>query len=294
MFAPRRIGRRFWPIVAACAAIVACGAPKETHSTPVEALPSEPPGPRRIVALSRVASEFVLAIGAGTLLVGVDEGSTQNPELSDLPVVDLAGAAGLAPDVVLVAALPGDADPSAQALRAGGAELVEFAPHSLEDVFDLCRRVGARLVGTAGATRFEIALSRPLAQIGGSSFGQARPRVIALTGLEPLELAGGHSYETDLIEIAGGRSLTHGGVEPRLRIDREQLAEYAPDLVLVVTPVEPTPAQQRAARAVLPSGARLEFFPVDTGLFWLHDPVEKASALRARIEPLSRELEARR
>jgi ABC-type Fe3+-hydroxamate transport system substrate-binding protein len=145
------------------------------------------------------------------------------------------------------------------ALRAAGAELVEFAPHDLEDVFELCRRVGGQLVGTANALRFETELARPLAQIGGSSFGLARPRVIAVVGLDPLELAGGHSFETDLIEIAGGRSLTHGGDEPRLALRSEQLAEYAPDLILVVvSPVELTPAEQRAAHDALPGDARVE------------------------------------
>lgn len=247
-----------------------------------------------MVALSPVASQFVLAIGAEHRLVGADAESVRSPELAGLPAVDLAGAVSLSPDLVLVSRVPDEADPAAMALRAAGAELVEFAPHDLEDVFELCRRVGGQLVGTANALRFETDLARPLAQIGGSSFGLARPRVLALVGLDPLELAGGHSFETDLIEIAGGRSLTHGGDEPRLALRSEQLAEYAPDLILVVSPIELTPAEQRAAHDVLPGDARVEFFPLDTEQFWLREPLEPAQRLRAVIEPLSRELEARR
>jgi ABC-type Fe3+-hydroxamate transport system substrate-binding protein len=248
----------------------------------------------RVVVLSPAASRFALALGAGHLIVGVDTESQRIPELAELPVVALADAGRLSPDLVLVRGLPADDDPVARELRSAGAELVEFAPHDLEDVFELCRRVGGRLVGTTSALRFETDLARPLAQIGGSSFGRLRPRVLAVVGFDPLELAGGHSFETDLIEIAGGRSLTHGGDEARLAVDAEQLSTFAPDLILVVTPREASPAERRSARDALPSDYRVEFFAVDTELFWLRDPVEPARRLRDLIEPLSRELEARR
>jgi iron complex transport system substrate-binding protein len=248
----------------------------------------------RVVALSPAASRFVVALGAGHLIVGVDAESRRLPELAELPVVALADAGRVSPDLVLVHEVPDDDDPVALELRSAGVEVVEFAPHDLEDVFALCRSVGGRLVGTASALRFETDLGRPLAQIGGSSFGRLRPRVLAVVGFDPLVLAGGHSFETDLIEIAGGRSLTHGGDEARLAVDAEQLAAFAPDLVLVVTPGEASAAEQRLARDALASDYRVEFLAVDTELFRLRDPVEPARRLRALIEPLSRELEARR
>ncbi|HVH19008.1 MAG TPA: hypothetical protein VNF72_11965, partial [Myxococcota bacterium] len=224
----------------------------------------------------------------------IDAASRRLPALAELPVVTWEDAADLEPDLVLVAVAPAADDPVAERLRAQGARWVEFAPHSLEDVFDLCRTAGAELVGAAEALRFETKLARPLALIGGASFGQPRPRVLAVVGLDPLELAGGHSYETDLIEIAGGSSLTHGGSEPRLAVRPDEITRYGADLVLVVSPAEMTPAEQRAARDRLPPGARLEFFPLDREIFWLRDPTEQAARLRAVIEPLSRELAARR
>jgi hypothetical protein len=98
----------------------------------------------------------------------------------------------------------------------------------------------------------------------------------------------------DLIEIAGGSSLTHGGSEPRLTVSVEQIAQYGADLLLVVSSAELTQMEQRAARERLPRGARLAFFPLDRDFFWLGTPTEQAAQLRTVIEPLSRELEARR
>jgi len=201
--------------------VLACGpaADREPRS-PARELPlrAEASGPRRIVALSPQASRWVVAIGAGRRLVGVDAASSRLPALAEIPAVQWEEAADLGPDLVLVPVPPPAGDPAAERLHAQGGRWIEFAPHSLEDVFDLTRRVGAEIVGAAEALRFETQVARPLALIGGSSFGRARPRVLAVTALDPLALAGGHSFETDLIEIAGGSSLTHGGSEPRLTV----------------------------------------------------------------------------
>lgn len=276
----------------ACAGLAACSPHGDTgdaaESTAIDAALR-----RRVVSLSPAASRFVLALGAGDRIVGVDANSARIPELSGRPVLDLTGADSLSPDLVLIPTEPDADDPAARELRARGVELVVFAPHDLEEAFALCRSAGAQLVGAANAARFAIDLGRPLALVGGSSSGRARPRVLAVVGFDPLELAGGHSFETDLIEIAGAQSLTHGGDESRLRVGFEALAAFAPDLILVVTRETLTQAQQRAARAALRDDVPVEFFPVDTEGFWLHEPVEVAQRLRALIEPLSRELELR-
>jgi ABC-type Fe3+-hydroxamate transport system substrate-binding protein len=281
----------------ACTGLLACGPTSETtpRAASIEPFVGERNGPLRIVTLSPQASGFVAAIGAQHLLVGVDAESQRHlPALAELPTVAWADAADLDPDLVLVPAAPAAGDPVAARLRNLGARWIEFAPHSLEEVWELSRSVGAELVGAAEALRFETEMARPLAKIGGASFGQPRPRVVAVVGLDPLELAGGHSFETDLIEIAGGSSLTHGGSEPRLRVTLDELAQYGADLVLVVSASELAPSEQQAAHDRLPPGVRLAFFPLDRDSFWLRDPTEQAQQLRAVIEPLSRELAERR
>jgi ABC-type hemin transport system substrate-binding protein len=277
-------------IAVACVAWIACGDPPDTVAE--QALADlDPPKAERVVSLSPLASRFVVAIGAADRLVGVDAMSARRAELEGLPVVDASGAASLGPDLVLVSEGAALDAPLQQALQAQGAELVEFAPHDLQDVSDLCRRVGARLVGAANALRFETDFGRPLAEIGGASSGMPRPRVLAVVGFGPLQLAGGHSFETDLIEIAGGSSVTHAGSEPRLEAGADQIAAYAPDLILAVRARAWTPAEQSAARAQLPHAARIEFFAFAPD-FWLDEPVGVAKRLRAVIEPLARELAA--
>jgi ABC-type hemin transport system substrate-binding protein len=274
----RRFGRQYY-IYYFCFLIgfLACD-PGEAPTQAVALHSETRPQQLRVVSLTPTASKFLIALDATDLLVGVDDQSAALPDLGGLPIVDLEASARLAPDVVLVSKLETKRDGAV-----GQPDSIEFAPHDLEDLFALIRDVGSRLVGGARARRFERELARPLAAIGGSSFGQRRLRVIAVVGFDPIELAGGHSFETDLIEIAGGISVTHGGEEPRLTLGADRFGELAPDLILVVRDRAPTPEQRKAALGALPDEFAIEFFVFDREHFWLQDSEATAKRLRALL-----------
>jgi ABC-type Fe3+-hydroxamate transport system substrate-binding protein len=278
-------------LLAGLAWAVACGPSQEVAAPPAAASPLEPAGPLRVVSLSPASSNFLLAVGAAAQIVAVDRESSRIPALRELPVVDLARASEVAPDVILWPGTPAGEEPLAEALRAAGREVVIYQPHSLDEAVALCRDLGPRLVGTARARSFEIALLGQLASIGGASFGRPRPRVAAVIAAEPLEFAGGHSFVTDLIEIAGGRSVTHGGEELRIAFGTEKLKAFAPDLLLVVSRNEMLEKQRQAIQQTLPAGYRIEFFAFDADQLWTHEALAAAQRLRAVIEPLSDELE---
>jgi ABC-type hemin transport system substrate-binding protein len=257
-----------------------------TRSLPAQDLNSSV---ARIVSLSSLATRFVTELGVGHQIVGVDARSSALPGLSHLPIVDLESALQLAPDLVLVEELADPNDPALQNLERVGAQLVEFAPHNLEDVSALCRELGTRLVGVASATLFERKFARPLAIVGGISPARERLRVVAVIGLEPLELAGGHSFQTDLIEIAGGMSVTHGGEDVRIAMTSERWHEFSPELVLVTTSTELSRAEQETFRARIPQRFRIEFFAFDPETFWLDRPERDAERLRIIIASFSLE-----
>jgi iron complex transport system substrate-binding protein len=272
----------------ACA--LACG-PSQEVAPPPASSPAAQPKSLTVVSLSPAASDFLIAVGAGDQIVGVDLASARIPELSQLPVLDLVRAGEVAPDLIVWPGTPAVEEPLAEELRGAGLEVVVYQPHSFDEAFALCRELGARLVGAARASSVEVALSRQLAAIGGASFGRPRPRVAAVIVAEPLEFAGGHSFVTDLIEIAGGRSVTHGGAEQRIAFGAEQLKAFAPDLLLVVSPNEISEKERPAIQQTLPAGYRIAFFSFDAERFWTGEAIEAARRLRAVIEPLSQELE---
>jgi ABC-type Fe3+-hydroxamate transport system substrate-binding protein len=245
----------------------------------------------RVVSLSPSGSRFLLALGAGDRIVAVDAGSSRIPDLRGVAVVDLARAGEMDADLILWPGTPASDEALAEQIRAAGREVIRFEPHSLEEAFVFYSDLGARLVGEARARSAEIALGRQLAAIGGASFGRPRPRVAGVHGSDPLEFAGGHSFLTDLIEIAGASSVTHGGEEVRLPVETERLKAFAPDLLLVATPGELEEDERHALAQRLPGGYRVEFLVFDPDRIWTQEVVETARRLRALIEPLSRELE---
>ena len=273
---------------------LACGPPEKVAEAPPAALPLSLSRPLRVVSLSRAASEFLLALGAGDQIVAVDSGSSRIPALSQLPVVDRVSATRVEPDVILLPESPAADQARAEELRSAGYEVIVWAPHDFEEAFALCRDLGARLVGTPRATAFETDLSRDLARIGGSSFGRPRPRVAGLIGPAPLAFAGGHSFITDLIEIAGASSVTHGGAELRISMSSDRLRGFAPDLLLVVSPDPLSESERDAIQQALPAAYRVEFFAFDAEHQWMHEAVAAARRLRAMIEPLSDELDRTR
>ena len=243
----------------------------------------------RVVSLSPLATRFVVRLGAADRLVGVDAESAQLPGLRDLPlelpVVGLETSANLAPDLVLVEQADGPRSDrkGMETLSALDAQVIEFQPHDFEDVWKIYRLVGQPLIGEASALSLEVEHSRPLALIGGETHGRRRPRVLAVVGVAPLEIAGGHSFETDLIELAGATSITHGGDDFRLPATTQSLAALAPELILVMTPHAITQRERSTLLPRLAPIAPVEFIELDTRLFWLNDSVSAARRVQRVI-----------
>jgi ABC-type Fe3+-hydroxamate transport system substrate-binding protein len=266
--------------------VIGCGVAGDDPQPPQVRPKGPPPDPPSIVSLSPLATRFVIAIVGAHALVGVDRISAELPGLDALASVDLADAHLLGPDLVLLPpGVPEDA-PGRAELEARGAEIFLFSPHDLEDVFALLRLLGPKIVGDLRARQFEIEIGRPLAEIGGASFGRPRPRVLGIVGLDPVEFAGGHSFETDLIEIAGGRSVTHGGAEQHPVLEPGSLAELDPELLLVIVPRAPSAEALRAAFPDLPDGVEVEVFPAEAETFWLEEHQETARRLEALIRSI--------
>lgn len=248
-----------------------------------------PPRPTvRVVSLSPAASEVLLDLGAEGALIAVDSASHDLGGLGELPVVDLAASVDLAPDFVVVPTLMGGDQVIAERLREAGSDVVEFAPHDFDDAYRLCRTLGLRLGRVEEAQAFVRDHSRELALLSAASFGYQRPRVAAVVGVSPLEIAGGHSFTTDLIEIAGAESVTHGNDDLRVSMSPAELLAAAPDLVLVTSPAPMSEAERRQVRELLGDGPEVAYMAFDRQHFWLHDAVDTARQMRELVQPLVR------
>ena len=257
--------------------------------SPEQERPLSPPRPTlRVVSLSPTASGVLLDLGAAGALIGVDSASRDLGGLGELPVVDLAASVDLAPDLVVVPTLTTGDQVVVERLREAGSDVVEFAPHDFDDAYGLCRSLGLRLGRVEEARAYVRDHSRELALMSAASFGFQRPRVAAVVSVAPLEIAGGHSFITDLIEIAGAESVTHGNDDLRVSMGRAELLAAAPDLVLVTSAEPMSEAERRQLRELLSDGPEVAFVAFDRQDFWLHDALDTARQIRELVQPLVR------
>jgi ABC-type Fe3+-hydroxamate transport system substrate-binding protein len=229
-----------------------------------------------------VGSTILLALGARHRVVAVDAESARLPGLAALPVADVASAAAYAPTVLIVPA----AQAEAARIAVPAASVVDATPHDYDEAWGLFVFIGAVLGREADARRAVREASRPLAELGAASFGRRRPRVAGVLSLEPLQVAGGHSFVTDLIELAGGESATHGTDEPRLTWSRADLVAAAPELVVVFASAEPSAGERARAHSVLGPGTPIEFVAFVGERDWLSGSLPAARRLHGWIAAL--------
>ena len=199
-------------------------------------------------------------------------------------MTESAAAGSFSPDLVLAPA----AEAEAARRSAASAQLLEVALHDFDEGWAFCLAVGAALGREEETRLFVRETSRPLAELGAESFGKRRPRVAAVLALSPLEVAGGHSFVTDLIELAGGESVTHGTEEIRLAWSALDFAVAEPELVVVVTPRPPSDEERELARRRFGPALRVEFLTLDAEREWLSGAVPAARLLHGWIEALRR------
>jgi ABC-type Fe3+-hydroxamate transport system substrate-binding protein len=263
----------FLTVVAACRV--------ETETPVVESRP-------RLVSLVPPATRLLVSLGAGPALVGADARSLEEAGLQGIAEMDLERAIEARPQLLVVG--------SHEVMPAAGLPLpvraIVFEPHDLQDVAAFVRDVGDAVLGWAAVTRWESEYFRPLARLSESA-RRPRPRVVAVVSMDPLVIAGGHSFETDLIQYAGGDSVTHDGELPRREVGVATFVSLAPDLVLVIEAPPKDPDHAALIRDAIPGDAPVVFFPIDPD-FWLLSPETTAARLQAIVTARSRALSAAR
>jgi iron complex transport system substrate-binding protein len=193
----------------------------------------------RLISLTPSATEVVAALGATSLLVGVDEYSEFPPEVKQLPDVgsfltpNLEAIVRLRPTLVIVDDIHSG---SARALGDAGIETVACAMHTLPDVTSALTTVGARLGRTAEATRIaadiQAAIDAAIARRPAK-----RPKVLAIIdreagGLGNLVAAGSGSYVDELLALVGGANVLAGAGVRYPKLSMEEVLRAQPEVIL--------------------------------------------------------------
>lgn len=195
---------------------------------------------QRVVSLAPNITEIIFSAGAGDRLVAVTTADDHPPEAASLPrvaVLPLDHEAVLQHRPDLVMAAEGANNPrDAAALEQAGAGVYFMRFASIADVLGAIERTG-ELLGTRRAADSTLATLRSRLSLveQAADDDRERLRVLMLISLETLYSFGSGSYVNEMIERAGGRSITTDMPTPAPVLSDEFVLEADPEVIVIAT-----------------------------------------------------------
>ena len=224
----------------------------------------------QICSLLPSATEILYALGLGESVVGVTHECDFPPEAAKKPAlirprvdpharpaeidrqvnelvargegiyaVDAELLASLAPDLIVTQDLCHVCAASPDDLAAALARLpkqpkvLTLTPHTLADVWDDIRRVGASTVTARDAEALAAQLAARVAKINAiARKAGTRPRVLCLEWLDPFYI-GGH-WVPEMVAQAGGEDVLGRAGEPSFRATAEEIARTGAEIIVVM------------------------------------------------------------
>lgn len=224
----------------------------------------------RIASLNPTTTELLFTIGAGSRVVGRTTYDEWPQEARGVP--DLGGGIrpnveavlGARPDLVILYASNDNRD-AARALRAAGVRTLGL---KMDRVADL-RRAMAILGVVAGDTMRALAVAdsveATIARVRESVRVLPRPRVLWYLWDNPLLVLGNGSYQSELLDAAGGANVYADRSEPAAQVALEDVLRRDPEVILLDSGrVGPLRASPRWAATTAVRRGRL--LPVDDAL----------------------------
>jgi iron complex transport system substrate-binding protein len=192
----------------------------------------------RIVSLAPSITETVFVLGEGERLAGVTDYCDYPPEAAKKPRVggistpSFEAILALRPDLVLATSESNYAE-HVQKLVALGLPVYVIRPVDFESVLESIERIGAVLGRDALARTHVAAMRREADGIARAVAGLPRPRVLYVVWPNPLIAPGRGTLITELLERAGGESVTGAEPFPYPRLSLETIVERRPERIIV-------------------------------------------------------------
>jgi iron complex transport system substrate-binding protein len=192
--------------------------------------------PERIISLSPAYTEILYALGLGERVVGVTVYCDYPPEVQAKPdvggyaTIDLAKVRELRPDLVL--AIPDHMAEAVPALEAEDIPVYVAQPATVIDALKMILTVG-HLTGREGAARaLAIDMHDRIQALQAQMAGQLRPRVF--WEADPALISPGPgTLLYDVIETAGGDTITAGATTPWVQFDLAGVASLNPEVIVL-------------------------------------------------------------
>jgi cobalamin transport system substrate-binding protein len=247
-----------------------------------------PTNPERIVSLAPSVTETLFALGLGDRVVGVTSYCDYPPEATAKEKVGDT----LRPSVEKIVALRADL-----VVASTASQLEQFIrkldeldvpvyvsnPRRVGEVAQAIEHIGA-LTGTSERAReLSDSLQKRLADIDARVRAAPRPRVLILLSTEPLITAGGTTFLNDLVERAGGRSISAAETAEYPQYSLETAVAARPEVIFLQAQDARLPDRLKET----PAARTGRVFHVDDNLMLRPGPriVEGLEQMAAAIHP---------
>jgi iron complex transport system substrate-binding protein len=223
-------------LLLAILALCACSRAAESPKGPRSLGPKPPAEVKRVVTIAPSLTEAVLALGAGSTLVGVSR-FDEAAEVASLQRVggfvdpSVEAVVRLKPDLVLVQPGPGNQRP-VEKMADLGVPVLLLPLHTVADTLAALRAVGEALGREEQAEALVQSIEATRARIRESVKGKTAPRVLLVYGFEPLVVAGPGSFADELLRDAGAANLAADAGSPYAMYSLERAMRARPDVVV--------------------------------------------------------------
>jgi ABC-type Fe3+-hydroxamate transport system substrate-binding protein len=195
--------------------------------------------PHRLVCLMPSLVDDVYALGSGSDIIAVTDYTKYPPEAKAKPTVGLPLSpsietiVSLHPDLVLAS---GDLNLRETVSKLEKLDIPVFAvtAHGIEGIYESIARVGQALNREQDATREISSLREREAAVRQRVAGKPVINVLMTIWYDPIVTIGKSAYITDLIEVAGGHSVTSDIREEWPQVSLEAVLARAPEALLLV------------------------------------------------------------
>lgn len=196
--------------------------------------------PTRIVSLVPSVTELIYALGGEDRLVGRTDfcdypaAALGKPSVGGMIAPNLEAIVALRADLV-VATTAGNREETFLQLRRLGLPTYIVNADRVGEVFDLVARVGALTGRTTAVAALVAQMNERIRGIRTRVQPYRTPRVLYVLWPEPLIVPARHALVTELIEIAGGRSVTAVDGDAYPRYSLEAAVAASPEVILLAS-----------------------------------------------------------
>ncbi len=198
-----------------------------------------PDHPHRVICLIPSVVDVVYSLGAGADVVAISDFTKYPKEALQKPSIGLPlnpsieAIVALRPDLVLGS---GDLNvlESADSLQRLGIPVFMADPHGIEGIYVSIISIGKALNRDAEAAALVARLRARLAAVKSSVADKPKLRVFMAIWYDPVMTIGRKAFIGEIIEAAGGRSVTHDIAQEWPEISLESIVSRQPDSILFI------------------------------------------------------------